>query len=81
MTECLRTMFDNGYRRMEVTPDAVQGFIDEVVAELDTLIWSLPHVHNWWKGDRDRVTAIIPKKIVEFWKDCRAPQLDAYRWN
>ncbi len=81
MTECLRTMFDNGYRRMEVTPDAVQGFIDEVVAELDTLIWSLPHVNNWWKGDRDRVTAIIPKKIVEFWKDCRAPQLDAYRWN
>lgn len=81
LTACLRTMFDGGYERMEVTSEALQGFIDEIVAELDTLIWSLPHVNNWWKGDRDRVTAIIPKKIVDFWKDCREPEFAAYRWS
>jgi hypothetical protein len=53
-------------------------YVEELCAELPNYVFSLPTVDNWYRGGRDRVTTIAPKSILQFWQDCRSPDLDAY---
>lgn len=81
IVECLRVMFDGDHSRMEVRPEAVSGFVEDIIGELEGLIWSRPGFTNWYTGSRDRVTAILPRTILDFWKSTRAVDLDAYAWG
>lgn len=81
IVECLRVMFEHGYRRMEVKPAAVRDFVDDVVTRLDGLLFSLPGVSNWYQGSRDRAIAILPKTILEFFETNRRPDVSAYTWS
>jgi len=76
--ECLRAMFEHKWTRMEVREEAVRAFVDEVSAELEHYVWSLPGISNWFRGSRDRVTALIPKRLVDLWRESKAPKLDDY---
>jgi 4-hydroxyacetophenone monooxygenase len=78
IVECLRAMFDRHWARMEVRGEAVRTFVDEVSAELEHYVWSLPGISNWFRGSRDRVTALIPKRLVDLWQEGKAPKLDDY---
>jgi len=76
--ECLRAMFDHKWKRIEVKGEAVRAFVDEVSAELKHYVWSLPGISNWFRGTRDRVTAIIPKRLIDLWQEGKAPKFDDY---
>lgn len=76
--ECLRAMSNRNWTRMEVRGEAVQAFVDEVSAELEHYVWSLPGISNWFKGTRDRVTSIMPRRLVDIWQESKAPKLDDY---
>jgi 4-hydroxyacetophenone monooxygenase len=78
IVECLRAMFDHNWTRMEVRGEAVRTFVDEVTAELEHYVWSLPGISNWFRGSRDRVTALIPKRLIDLWQEGKAPKLDDY---
>lgn len=78
IVECLRAMFDRHWTRMEVRGEAVRTFVDEVSAELEHYVWSLPGISNWFRGSRDRVTALIPKRLIDLWQEGKAPKLDDY---
>jgi 4-hydroxyacetophenone monooxygenase len=79
--ECLRLMFERESPCMEVKPEAVREYVDDIVSRLDGLVWSLPGISNWFQGSRSRVTAILPKPILEFWESNRRPDADAYTWT
>lgn len=76
--ECLRAMFDRKWKRMEVRGEAVREFIDEVSAELEHYVWSLPGISNWFRGSRNRVTTLIPKRLVDLWQESKTPKLNDY---
>jgi 4-hydroxyacetophenone monooxygenase len=76
--ECLRAMFDHKWKRIEVRGEAVRAFVDEVSAELKHYVWSLPGISNWFRGTRDRVTAIIPKRLIDLWQEGKAPKMNDY---
>ena len=79
--ECLRTMFDSGARSMTVRDDVLRGYVEELCSELPNFVQSLPGLDNWYRGDRDRVTTIAPKTVLEFWTDCRSPAREAYAFG
>jgi 4-hydroxyacetophenone monooxygenase len=81
IVECLRTMFDNGYTRMEVKPESVQTFVAEIIEELEGLIWGRSDFSNWYRGSRDRVTAILPRRILDFWTASNNLDPEAYQWS
>ena len=81
IVECLRTMFDSGARSMTVREDVLRGYVEELCSELPNFVQSLPGLDNWYRGDRDRVTTIAPKTVLEFWTDCRSPAPDAYAFG
>jgi 4-hydroxyacetophenone monooxygenase len=78
IVECLRAMFDHNWSRMEVRGEAVRTFVDEVSAELEHYVWSLPGISNWFRGSRDRVTSLVPKRLVDLWQESKAPKIDDY---
>ena len=78
IVECLRTMFEHKWMRLEVREEAVRAFVDEVSAELEHYVWSLPGISNWFRGSRDRVTALIPKRLIDLWQESKAPKLSDY---
>ena len=71
-------MFDRDWSRMEVRGDAVRRFVDGVSAELENYVWSRPGISNWFRGTRDRVTALVPKRLVDLWQESKAPKIDDY---
>lgn len=72
MTEFLRTLFDNHWSRLEVREAALRKFVDETAKDLETYVWSQPGISNWFKGGHDRVTAIVPKRLIDVWQDSKA---------
>jgi len=78
IVECLRTLFEHDAKSMTIREDALRSYVDELCAELPNFVQSLTGFDNWYRGDRDRVTTIAPKSILDFWQDCRAPDPDAY---
>jgi 4-hydroxyacetophenone monooxygenase len=78
IVECLRAMFERKWTRLEVRPEAVQAYVDEVTAELEHYVWSLPGVSNWFRGSRERVTTIVPKRLIDIWREGKAPRIDDY---
>ena len=78
IVECLRAMFARNWTHLEVRGEAVRTFVDEVTAELEHYVWSLPGISNWFRGSRDRVTALIPKRLIDLWQEGKAPKLDDY---
>jgi 4-hydroxyacetophenone monooxygenase len=81
IVECLRALFEEQARSMTITPDALQAYVDELCAELPTFVQSLESVDNWYRGERDRVTTIAPKTVLEFWQDCRGPRRELYEFR
>ena len=78
IVECLRAMFEHNWSRMEVRGEAVRTFVDDVSAELENYVWSRPGISNWFRGTRDRVTALVPKRLVDLWQESKAPRIDDY---
>jgi 4-hydroxyacetophenone monooxygenase len=81
IVECLRALFESGARSMTVREEALRNHVAELCAELPSFVQSLDTVDNWYRGDRDRVTTIAPKTVLDFWQDCRAPKRAAYTFT
>jgi hypothetical protein len=78
ITEILRAMFDRGWRRIEVRPEAMRAYTDRMTEEVAHYVWSVPGVTSWFRGERDTPTAVVPRKLVDLWEESKAPELSAY---
>jgi 4-hydroxyacetophenone monooxygenase len=79
--ESLRALFDRGARSMVIRDEALAAYVDDLDARLPTFVQSLKTFDNWYRGDRDRVVAIAPKSVLDFWNDTRAPDPAAYAFT
>jgi 4-hydroxyacetophenone monooxygenase len=80
IVECLRLLFERDATSMTVRDDVLRAFVDDLCARLPTFVQSLKTFDNWYRGDRDRVTTIAPKSVLEFWNETRAPDPAAYEF-
>ncbi len=78
IVEALRLLFDSGARSMTVKDTALAAYNEDLLAKLPSFVQSLTTFDNWYRGDRDRVIAIAPKSLIEFWDDTRTPDPEAY---
>ncbi len=81
IVESLRLLFDRGATSMTVTDEALAAYNEDLLERLPTFVQSLTTFDNWYRGDRDRVIAIAPKSVLEFWNDTRQPDPDAYAFG
>jgi 4-hydroxyacetophenone monooxygenase len=67
--DALRTLLEGGYRSIEPTESAYEGYHDELQAEIDTLMWGHPSIeHSWYKAADGRVYLLCPWRLVDYWK-------------
>ncbi len=81
IVESLRLLFERGARSMSVTDEALAAYQSDLLEKLPSFVQSLKTFDNWYRGDRDRVIAIAPKSVIEFWNDTRQPDPDAYSFT
>jgi 4-hydroxyacetophenone monooxygenase len=81
IVECLRLLFDRKASSMTVRPEVLRAFVADLEERLPFFVQSLTTFDNWYRGDRDRVTTIAPKSVLEFWDETRSPDPDAYQFT
>ncbi len=81
IVESLRLLFERGATAMTVTPEALSAYQQDLLERLPHFVQSLTTFDNWYRGDRDRVIAIAPKSLLEFWNDTRSPDPTAYAFT
>ena len=81
IVESLRLLFERGATAMTVTPEALSAYQQDLLERLPHFVQSLTTFDNWYRGDRDRVIAIAPKSLLEFWNDTRSADPEAYAFT
>lgn len=78
IVEILRALFDNKWKQMEIREQAVRSFVDNINEELKHYVWAMDGISNWHRGKRERVTSVTPKRLIDIWKESKAPVLSDY---
>lgn len=81
IVESLRLLFERGATAMTVKPEVLSAYQQDLLERLPSFVQSLTTFDNWYRGDRDRVIAIAPKSLLEFWNDTRSPDPEAYAFT
>jgi 4-hydroxyacetophenone monooxygenase len=76
--ECLRLLLETGHRAMDVRDevhDDYNAWIDEGNRRR---VWSVPGVNSWYKNEFGRSAQNWPFSLLEYWKQTRRPDPEAY---
>jgi 4-hydroxyacetophenone monooxygenase len=63
---------------MDCKPQVYEDYTRRLVAELETLVWSHPAAHSWYRNKAGRVVTTSPWRLADYWKWTRAPDLKDY---
>jgi 4-hydroxyacetophenone monooxygenase len=65
---CLRELIDHKVESVEVTQAAHDAYVQEVDRLHAGMVWAHTGVRNWYKNKAGRVFAVLPYRLVDFWK-------------
>ncbi|MBY8821532.1 flavin-containing monooxygenase [Sphingomonas colocasiae] len=65
---CIKQMLDGGHEAAEVTDQAHDAYVEDVDRLHDGMVWSYPGVKSWYRNPAGRVFAVLPYRLVDFWK-------------
>jgi 4-hydroxyacetophenone monooxygenase len=68
---CLRELIDRRLESVEVTQAAHDAYVHEVDRLHAGMVWAHEGVSNWYKNAAGRVFAVLPYRLVDFWKMTR----------
>ena len=68
---CLRELIDRKLSSLEVTQAAHDDYVQEVDRLHAGMVWAHDGVRNWYKNRSGRVFAVLPHRLVDFWKMTR----------
>ena len=73
---CLKSLIEGGHASMEPRQEVHDEYYDRTQKELETLVWSSPHVkHSWYKNAHGKIHILSPWRLVDYWRWTREPDL------
>ena len=73
---CLKALIEGDQRSMEPRQSVHDEYYDRIQKELETLVWSSPHVkHSWYKNAHGKIHILSPWRLVDYWRWTREPDL------
>jgi 4-hydroxyacetophenone monooxygenase len=63
---------------VEVRRDVHDDYVRRVDHEHEQLIWTHPGMTNWYRNRHDRIVALMPWRLVDYWAMTHDPDLDEY---
>jgi len=70
---CLQLLLAGGHAAMECRQAVHDAYNARIDAAHEHMIWSHPHVSNWYKNRAGRVTTNSPFRLVDYWSMTRTP--------
>jgi 4-hydroxyacetophenone monooxygenase len=70
---CLRLLAERNARTLECKQAVHDAYNARVDAAHERMIWSHPHVTNWFRNEAGRVTTNSPFRLVDYWTMTRSP--------
>lgn len=79
ITGCLKALLEEGAKAMEPTQAAHDEYHERTQKELETLVWSSPHVkHSWYKNAHGKIHILSPWRLVDYWTWTREPSREDF---
>jgi 4-hydroxyacetophenone monooxygenase len=78
ITAAILEMARAGVRSIEPRPDVHEDFVHRCDAEHEQLIWTHPGMTNWYRNPGGRIVALIPWRLVDYWRMTHDPDLGDY---
>lgn len=78
VTTLLRDMLEQGIAEVEVRQAVHDAYNERVDAEHAQLVWSHGGMRNWYRNAQGRVFAIMPWRMVDYWRMTREPDLSEF---
>jgi len=78
---CLRLLSERNATALECKQDVHDAYNARVDAAHAQMIWSHPHVTNWFRNGAGRVTTNSPFRLVDYWAMTRAPEPDDFLFS
>jgi 4-hydroxyacetophenone monooxygenase len=72
-------MHTNSVASMEVHADVHGEYNARIDAEHEQLIWTHPGMTNWYRNQHNRITALLPWRLVDYWAMTHDPNLDDFK--
>lgn len=79
---CIKALIEGGYRAMSPRQTVHDEYYERTQKELETLVWSSPHVkHSWYKNAHGRIHILSPWRLVDYWRWTREPDLADFEFS
>jgi 4-hydroxyacetophenone monooxygenase len=79
--ECLHALNDGPARSMECKPDVHDEYNEWIDAANLKMAWGVSTVNSWYKNETGRVAQNWPFSLLDYWKQTREPDREAYIWS
>ena len=79
ITAMLREMFERSLSDVEVLAPVHDAYNDRVDAEHAELVWTHPGMRNWYRNAQGRVFAVMPWRLVDYWRMTHEPDLSEFK--
>ncbi|PND55424.1 cyclohexanone monooxygenase [Mycobacterium sp. ENV421] len=74
IVECLQLMVLRDARTMEVTQRAFDDYVADVDRAMQRTVWChTPNAHTYYRSESGRVVVATPYRLVDLWRQHRAP--------
>lgn len=69
--QALREMIETGVKSFEVKKDVVVEYNERLHRKSEEMVWSHPRVHSYYKNKNNKLTVLMPWKLVDYWNMTR----------
>ncbi len=76
---CLREVLENGASAIDVQRPAHDAYVAQVDALHANMVWTHKGLTNWYRNDAGRVFALLPFRLVDYWKMTKEFKLEDYQ--
>lgn len=66
--KAVREVLERGAHGIDVTPEALDAFVEWVDAENRRMAWGQPYVNSWYQNSVGRVSQVWPFTNAEYWE-------------
>ncbi len=77
---CLREVIESGKHSIDVRAPVHDAFVEEVDRLHDGLVWTHKGLTNWYRNPAGRVFAVLPYRLVDYWRMTSAFDPSEYRF-
>ncbi len=76
--QAMREMIENDIDTLEVRKDVHDKYNEDLHEKASEMVWTHPNVNSYYKNSRNRLTVLMPWRLVDYWQMTREFNIENY---